>query len=146
MTRQGSISTSRRDAGASGGRRGQRGSAAVLATVLLGALVVASVLVAVLGGAVVDQRRVEAAADLGALAGASATQRGAPGCAAAASVVRANGGRVTSCVVSGEVVEVRVARGTRRVLGLRLTVTSRARAGPARAATPVLRGKDRPPR
>jgi secretion/DNA translocation related TadE-like protein len=105
----------------------------VLATVLIGVLATAAVLVAAFGGAVVDQRRVEAAADLGALAGATAVQRGEPGCAAAASVASANGARVLACVVNREIVEVQVARDTRRVLGLGFTVTSRARAGPATA-------------
>ncbi|HYO39040.1 MAG TPA: Rv3654c family TadE-like protein [Nocardioidaceae bacterium] len=112
------------------GRRGQRGSAAVLATVLLGVLACSAVLVAAFGGAVVAQRRVEAAADLGALAGASAALRGEPGCTAAASIASANDARVLACTVSGEIVELRVVRETRRVLGLRFTVTSRARAGP----------------
>lgn len=147
MSGRGATSTNRRGAGAALSRRGERGSAAVLAMVLLGALATASILVAAFGGAVVDQRRVEAAADLGALAGASATQRGEPGCTAAASVASANGGRVSSCTVSGEIVEVQVARDTRRVLGLRFTVTSRARAGPAGAAPALaLRVTFRPPR
>ena len=53
-----------------------RGSASVLAVVLLGVLAATALLVAAIGGVVVDQRRVAAAADLGALAAASALQQG----------------------------------------------------------------------
>jgi secretion/DNA translocation related TadE-like protein len=75
---------------------------------------------------------VEAAADLGALAGATALQHGEPACAAAASVVARNGGRLTGCVPAGQDVTVRAARPTRRILGMTWTVTSVGRAGPAR--------------
>jgi secretion/DNA translocation related TadE-like protein len=111
-------------------RRSERGSAAVLATVLVGVLAVVAVLLAVVGGAVADQRRVESAADLGALAGAAAVQRGQDGCSAAARIVTRNRARLTACSVAGQVVAVRVVRGTRRVVGHRFTVSSRARAGP----------------
>ena len=110
---------------------GQQGSAAVLAVGLVGVLVAVTALVAALGGMVVDQRRVEAAADLAALAGAAAAQRGNDGCAAARSVARRNDGRVDRCTVAGSVVEVRVVRTGRQVLGRRVTVRSTTRAGPA---------------
>jgi secretion/DNA translocation related TadE-like protein len=115
---------------------GERGSAAVLATVLVGVLAVVATLVAVVGGAVVDQRRVESAADLGALAGAVAAQRGEDGCTAAGSMVAENRARVTACTSTAGIVTVQAARGTRPVLGLRFTVTSRARAGPTDALRP----------
>ncbi len=103
----------------------------MLATVLVGLLAVAVTLVAVVGGAVVDKRRVESAVDLGALAGAAAAQRGEDGCAAAAAMVVRNRARVTSCSAVDSTVTVQAARGTRPVLGLRFTLTSRARAGPS---------------
>ena len=109
---------------------GQHGSAAVLAVGLVGVLVAVTALVAALGGMVVDQRRVEAAADLAALAGAAAAQRGDDGCAAARSVARLNGGRVARCSRVGSVVEVRVVRSGRQVLGRTFTAGSTARAGP----------------
>lgn len=115
---------------------GQRGSTAVLATVLVGVLMTVAMLVAVVGGAVADQRRVESAADLGALAGASAAQRGADGCAVAGSMVARNRARLAACSATGSVVTVRAARETRPVLGLRFTVTARARAGPAGSLEP----------
>lgn len=111
----------------------ERGSAAVLGTVLVGVLVVVAVLVAVLGGAVADQRRVASAADLGALSGAAALQQGSDACAAARSLVRRNGARLTRCATAGAVVTVRAARSTQPVLGRRFVVTSTARAGPVGA-------------
>lgn len=113
------------------GDRRERGSASVLATVLAGALLAATALLSAVGAGIADQRRAAAAADLSALAGASAVQRGEPGCAAARSVAARNHARVTSCSVVGEVVTVRTARPARRVLGVTFTVRSRARAGPS---------------
>ena len=108
----------------------ERGSASVLAVVLVGALSVAAVLVAAVGAVVADQRRVASAADLAALAGAAAVQSGRDGCASAGAVARRNEARLASCVVTGPVVTVRTARDTRPLLGRRLTVRSAARAGP----------------
>ena len=115
----------------------ERGSAAVIVTALAGVLVTAAALLAVVGGAVVDQRRVESAVDLGALAGAAAVQRGQDGCAAARSVVARNRAQLTTCSVAGDVIWVSAARHPRTVLGIRLTVTSRARAGPEGSAADV---------
>jgi len=119
-----------------GERAGQRGTSTVLATVLVGVLAVVATLVAWVGGAVTDQRRVESAADLGALAGASAARRGEDGCTAAGAMVARNRARMVWCSGTGSTVTVQAARGTRPVLGLRFTVTSRARAGPADALVP----------
>jgi secretion/DNA translocation related TadE-like protein len=99
--------------------------------VLVGALIAVAALVAAAGSAVVAQRRVETAVDLGALAGAEAAQDGRAACPAAASVVRLNAARMTGCRTDGMVVTVRAVRTTRRVLGLRFTARSAARAGPA---------------
>jgi secretion/DNA translocation related TadE-like protein len=112
-------------------RRDARGSATVLVLAMLGVVLTVAAGIAVFGAAVVDQRRVEAAADLGALAGAGALQRGEPACAAAATVVERNGARLTGCVPVGQDVTVRVARPARRFLGLSWAVTSVGRAGPA---------------
>ena len=108
----------------------ERGSASVLAIVLVGALSVAAVLVAAVGAVVADQRRVASAADLAALAGAAAVPSGRDGCASAGAVARRNAARLASCAVAGSVVTVRTARETRPLLGRRLTVRSAARAGP----------------
>ena len=116
----------------SGRRVGQRGSAAVLGTVLVAVLMVVALLVTAVGGAVADRRRVASAADLAALAGATALQAGDDGCAAARSNARRNGARVASCVVDGHDVTVHTERRTQPVLGRRFTVRAVARAGPER--------------
>lgn len=116
----------------SGHRLGQRGSAAVLGTVFVAVLMVVAVLVAALGGAVADRRRAASAADLAALAGASALQAGHDGCSAARSNARRNGARVSSCAVDGRDVTVQTERRTQPVLGRRFTVRATARAGPER--------------
>jgi secretion/DNA translocation related TadE-like protein len=111
-------------------RPGERGSASVLAVVLVGRLCVAAVLVAAVGAVVADQRRVASAADLAALAGAAAVQTGRDGCARAGAVAHRNAARLASCVVTGEVVVVHATRRTAPLLGRRVTVSSAARAGP----------------
>ena len=121
-------------------RRPERGSAAVLVVVLFGVLSVGALLLAALGGAIVGQRRVESAADLGALAGASAAQRGEDACAAAAELVARNRAHVIACGIEGDVVSVRVSHPLRPLLGLRFTVSSRSRAGPAEAPPGSLSG------
>ena len=121
-------------------RGADRGSATVLAVVLVGVMLGAAVLVAVLAGAVADQRRVESAADLGALAGATALQQGRSGCAAARAVVVRNGADVRACGVTAQVVSVTATRRTAELLGRTLTVASRASAGPAGSrGAPTLR-------
>jgi secretion/DNA translocation related TadE-like protein len=111
--------------------RDERGAATVLALTLLGALVTVAVLLAPLAGALVASRRAAAAADLAALAGASAVQHGQDGCAAAARVAAANHARLASCGVSTEDVRVGVVVDAGRVLGRALEVSARARAGPS---------------
>jgi secretion/DNA translocation related TadE-like protein len=111
-------------------RHGERGSATVLGTALLGLLAMVAMLVAALGGVVADQRRVASAADLAALAAAAAVQAGADACAAAGSVAHRNGASVRACHVTGDVVTVEVARTARLVLGRSVHVSAHARAGP----------------
>jgi secretion/DNA translocation related TadE-like protein len=108
----------------------ERGSAAVLAVSLAALLAMVAVLVTAVAGAVTDRRRVASAADLAALAGASAVQAGRAGCPAAAAVARRNGSVLVRCTVEGQDVSVRAERRTRQVLGFRMTVGCSARAGP----------------
>ena len=110
----------------------ERGSAAVLAVSFTAVLALVAVLVIAVAGAVTDRRRVASAADLAALAGASAVQAGRDGCPAAAAVARRNGAVLAACTVAGQDVSVRAERRTQPVLGYRLTVWSSARAGPER--------------
>jgi secretion/DNA translocation related TadE-like protein len=114
------------------GRRGsERGSATVLALPLLGVLTVATVLLGFVAGAVVAQGRAAMAADLAALAGAAALQRGGDGCAEAAAVTLRNGAEVVSCRIGGAQVWLTVRCETAALFGRTLPVTARARAGPA---------------
>jgi secretion/DNA translocation related TadE-like protein len=110
----------------------QRGSAAVLVVGLTGVLVTVTLLVAAVGGVVADQRRVEAAADLAALAGAGAVQAGRDGCVAARETAGRNGGALRTCALDGDVVTVEVGRDSQVALGRRLALVGRARAGPVR--------------
>ncbi|MGZ5417199.1 MAG: Rv3654c family TadE-like protein [Nocardioides sp.] len=112
-------------------RGSQRGSATVLALPLLGALTVVAVLLAYVGGALTTRRKVAAAADLAALAGAAELQAGGDGCAAAATVAARNGGDLGACTVHGLELSVTVTARTEPLLGRRLVVSARARAGPA---------------
>ncbi len=116
--------------------RGQRGSATALAMPLVGVLLVAGVLLAPVGGVVVAQRRAQAAADLGALAGAVAVQQGHDVCADVAHVVDLNRARMRSCAVEGRDVLVRVELRLEVPGGRALTVHADARAGPG-AGTPL---------
>lgn len=108
----------------------ERGGATVLAVVLVGVLATVAVLVGVIGGVLANQRRVAAAADLAALAGAGSVQAGGDACTDAASLARRNGGRLTSCVVRGEIVSVRVERRMDTAFGRAVTLEAEARAGP----------------
>jgi len=111
-------------------RRSERGSTTLLAVTMVGVLGVTALLVAVLGGVLADQRRVEAAADLAALAAAGALQEGADGCAAAVVNARRNHASVERCSTDGEIVTVTVGLRTHVVAGRRLALHARARAGP----------------
>lgn len=110
-------------------RRTDRGSATVLAIVLIGALTAATLLALVVGAVLVDHRRAQAAADLAALAGAAALQDGADACAAADGLARANGADLASCEISAGTVLVEVVLGT-GFADLTGTITARSRAGP----------------
>lgn len=114
--------------GSSAGR-GQAGSATIYVLAFAVALTTLAVVVAGFAGVAVAKHRASAAADLAALAGASA-----PGdaCAVAATTARHNGARVTDCAEQGSDVVVVVGIVARAPFGLRPLVRARARAGPAR--------------
>ncbi|MBF6139028.1 flp pilus-assembly TadE/G-like family protein [Nocardia farcinica] len=114
------------------GRGGEEGGATVFACVALVGLIAVTLLIAQVGTVVVARHRVQAAADLGALAGAGALQAGADeACAAAEAVVRRMGALVSECEVMRWDVTVSVERIVRMgAVGAR-TVRASARAGPA---------------
>lgn len=113
-----------------GSARAQRGAATVTALALVAVLGAVAAVLAVGAGLFVEHRRVQAAADLAALAGAGAVRDGDPCAAAAATAVR-NGAEVTSCEVLDR--DVRVVVAVRRTYpgGWEAVVEGVARAGPA---------------
>jgi secretion/DNA translocation related TadE-like protein len=113
------------------GRR-ERGSATVQAVVLVAVLTCVALGVMVIAQALIARRATAAAADLAALAGASAVQRGHDACAAAGQVARANHALLSECSVQGEEVLVTASRPLHSLTGWETTVTGTARAGPQR--------------
>lgn len=112
----------------------ERGAATVTMTPFLGILVLVAALLAFQGGIVVAQRKVQAAADLAALAAAAAGQRGQDACAAAQAFAAHNSARLTGCRLEGPggaEALVTVARAGPTLLGREVTVRASARAGPA---------------
>ena len=117
---------------------GERGSATVLAAVMLVVLVVVSLGGIAVGSAVIARHRAQSAADLGALAAAGRLAAGQDAaCAWATSVAQRMGGSVTSCVV--EDLDVVVSVGVAAHLGRWGvgTASAAARAGPAELAGDV---------
>ncbi|HLS79399.1 MAG TPA: Rv3654c family TadE-like protein [Nocardia sp.] len=113
-------------------RGGDHGGATVSACLALTGLIAITSMFVGLGAVVVARHRAQAAADLGALAGAGALQGGAEdACAAAAEVVR----RMTAVVRACEVTEWQVSLAVERKVTVGLpgvrTVRAVARAGPA---------------
>lgn len=108
----------------------ERGSALPFAVASLGLLLLVGAALGVVAAMVAAHRTAQAAADLAALAGASAVQRGADGCAAAAAIARANGATLDDCAVAEQDVVVVVRVTGPRWLGQRADLSARARAGP----------------
>ncbi|GGF49588.1 hypothetical protein GCM10011519_24400 [Marmoricola endophyticus] len=114
-----------------GSGRGERGAASVLTVALVALLAVVALTAAGMTALVAGHRRAQAAADLAALAGASALQDAADGCMAAARVATSNGARLVSCTVRGQEVVVAVEVRSGAIGGRRWTLPGQARAGPA---------------
>lgn len=113
----------------------QEGSGTVLVVCLLGLLLVLTGLIASAGVVRAHQVRLQAVADLAALAGADVSasapwiEVGARPCERAGSIAEANGAEVGSCEVIGSDTRVHVSREV-EVWGLHLQVGAGARAGP----------------
>ncbi|MDO4242891.1 MAG: pilus assembly protein TadG-related protein [Actinomyces sp.] len=132
---------------ADGGRRAaagsrhpeaERGSGTVLALGLIGVLVALALAVAAIIQAQAAAGRARSAADLAALAGATALHSvlaPADPCATAARVARANGAALEACTFRGEDVVVAVSVEA-EVLGFPRQARAQARAGPVDAAVP----------
>ncbi len=114
------------------GRAGrERGVASMLVVGLTAVLLMTTVIAVGMVQVVAARHAAAAAADLGALAGA-AMSGGGDQCAAAAATVHSNGAETVSCQVAGGDVVVTAAVQSKALLGLRWTLRSTARAGPAR--------------
>jgi secretion/DNA translocation related TadE-like protein len=89
---------------------------------------------ATVGAAHLAQHRAQAAADLGALAGAARAPQGqAAACVRAAELVAANGGRLTGCTLDGLDLTVMVEAALPPAAGPARPAVATARAGPVRA-------------
>lgn len=108
----------------------ERGSATVYAMIFIGLLTTVALVAAAVAALFVGQRRAAAAADLAALAGASALQRGGSGCDAAGGIAQANHARLVSCETAGDVLTVRVSVAVPTLFRSDFQVRARARAGP----------------
>jgi secretion/DNA translocation related TadE-like protein len=120
----------------SGARRSRRrdvenGSATVYAAFALVALTALGVTVSGFTALATAKHRAAGAADLAALAGAQALQRGADPCASAADLAARNGAVLADCTVAGRVVTVIARTDGPHLLGRAWTFESAARAGPA---------------
>lgn len=107
------------------------GVATILAVVLAGLLAVVGVLAGGLVAIVDTHRRSQSAADLAALAGATALAAGADACPAAGSIAGRNGAELVACRVIGRTVAVIVTVPAPGALGALPDPRARARAGPA---------------
>jgi secretion/DNA translocation related TadE-like protein len=107
--------------------RDQDGVVVVLAVGLAALLVLIAVVCSGAVALVAAHRKVQAAADLAALAGAEAVRTGREGCAGAGRIAAENGAVLRDCHVAGSVVEV-VVRLELDLVGSRV-LTARARAG-----------------
>jgi secretion/DNA translocation related TadE-like protein len=110
---------------------GDRGAASILLLAVGLLMVAAGVAGAAVGNTRVARHRAHNAADLGALAGAMRAAYGeVDACSRAARFVALNGGRMTSCTVTGLEIVVRVQVEVRPLPGLDRQAEAVARAGP----------------
>ncbi len=115
------------------GSRTDRGAATMYAAALATVLVTAATIAVLVVTAVLASHRARAAADLSALAGATAQADGLDACRTAGVVAQANGASLTTCQVAGSplsfVVSITVAVGTGLRAPLPVAVHADAKAG-----------------
>ena len=92
---------------------GDRGAASLLVATCVAVLLTIGAALGVVAALVRSHRSAQSAADLAALAGAAAAQRGDDACAVAAALARANAAALVTCRVLGD----DVARATSRSPG-----------------------------
>lgn len=110
---------------------GERGAGTILVLTAATVLLTLAVVMAACVGLLHAHRKAQAAADLAALAGASALQKGEDGCERAEEVAALNGARLVRCRVTDR--RVRVVAGVRgpRWGGFDDELLGQAEAGPA---------------
>ena len=113
------------------GRHGQRGSASLLVVTLSGLVLLIGLAAAFVTATAAAHRRAQSAADLAALAGAVARQRGDDACGGAADMAGGNGAELVTCELLGDDVRVTVRVPSPELAGHTWEVLARARAGPA---------------
>jgi secretion/DNA translocation related TadE-like protein len=113
------------------------------ATMVVAAIVGASLMLLQVGLVVAAKHRVQAAADLSALAGSSAVVHGREACTAARAVAERHGAHLSRCTVDLAVVTVQAVGGPGRTWGVQWRARADARAAPsyyrAAAQRPALR-------
>lgn len=112
-------------------KRDERGSATLFALTSLGILLFLGCALAVVAALVSQHRVAQSAADLAALAAASAVT--ADPCARGAAIAQANGADLTSCVASGREVSLEVRVTGPQWWGRLSDLRAHARAGPTTA-------------
>lgn len=112
-------------------QRDEQGAATLLVTSMLGVLLLATVGVAGAGRLLLTHHRVQASADLAAVAGADALAQGSEACDAAESIADANGAELEQCLIDGPDVTVSTTVIVHLPTGYVAVLTGRARAGPA---------------
>ena len=112
-------------------RREEAGAATLLVLAMAGVLLLVGSALGVVQAMVVAHRKAQAAADLAALAGASAAAHGRAACEAADTVAQLNGARLAGCQEAAGDVTVEVVVTGPRWLGQEGDLTAQARAGPA---------------
>ena len=110
---------------------GERGAATLIVLALSGLLMFVGLSLAGVAAIVLTQRSAQAAADLAALAGATAAVSGADACAAAGGIAAANDAVLAHCEIDGLVVTIGVSVEGPRLVDRRYDVSAQARAGPA---------------
>lgn len=108
----------------------ERGGATVFAVACLAVLLLIGAALGVVAAMVRAHRSAQSAADLGALAAASAIADGRDPCGSAAEVARANGAELLSCETRGQDAWITVEVAGPRWLGQTADLTAQARAGP----------------
>ena len=106
------------------------GAATVLAVSMLGLLVTVAVAAGGVVGVVAAHRAAQSAADLAALAGATALQDGRDACGQADEIARRNGAQLQGCRIKDWDVTVAVVVDTARLPGGVLDLEARGHAGP----------------